>query len=58
MASEDINPGAELLTEPLAIIDTAGSLMHEAMEARIPKVGGISESKHNNGEADLVIQVV
>ena len=44
--------------EPLAIIDTAGSLMHEAMEARIPKVGGISESKHNNGEADLVITVV
>lgn len=58
MSKESIDPGAELLTEPLAIIDTAGSLMHEAMEDRIPKMGGISESKHNNGEADLVITVV
>jgi len=58
MSPEAINPGAELLMEPLAIIDTAGSLLHEAMEARIPKIGGISESKHNNGEADLVITVV
>lgn len=40
------------------IIDTAGSLMSEEMESRIPKVGGISESKHNNGEADLVIQTI
>ena len=45
MSPEAINPGTELLMEPLSIIDTAGSLMHEAMEARIPKVGGISESK-------------
>ena len=40
------------------IIDTAGSLMHEGMNEKVPKMGGISESKFNNGEADLVIQTI
>jgi superfamily I DNA and/or RNA helicase len=49
---------SDIVSQPLVIIDTAGSLMSEEMESRIPKVGGISESKHNNGEADLVIQTI
>ena len=32
--------------------------MHEGMSEKVPKVGGVSESKYNNGEADLVIQTI
>ena len=49
---------SDLVSQPLVIIDTAGSLMSEEMESKIPKLGGISESKHNNGEADLVLQTI
>lgn len=37
------------------IIDTAGALMHESVEE---SAKGISESKSNIGEADIVIQVI
>ncbi len=37
------------------IIDTAGALMHEAVEE---SASGISESKSNAGEADIVIQII
>mmetsp|Transcript_1108 Transcript_1108/g.1296 ORF Transcript_1108/g.1296 Transcript_1108/m.1296 type:complete len:168 (+) Transcript_1108:420-923(+) len=40
------------------IIDTAGALMHEGMEDKQPKLGGVSESKYNNGESDLVVATV
>ena len=49
---------SELFGQPIMIIDTAGSLMHEGMQEKVPKVGGISESKHNDGEADLVIEII
>jgi len=52
------NGGSELLGQPLLIIDTAGSLMHEGMETKQPKLGGVSESKFNEGEADLVVIMV
>ena len=48
---------SELISQPLVIIDTAGSLMSEGMDEKNPR-NGISESKYNNGEADLVIQSV
>jgi len=32
--------------------------MHEGMSEKVPRVGGVSESKYNNGEADLVIQTI
>ena len=38
--------------KPLLYIDTAGCLMHESVEE---SASGISESKSNFGEADLVI---
>ena len=38
---------------PLLMIDTAGSLMYEEVDAE-----SISESKYNYGEADLVLQMV
>jgi len=41
--------------QPLMIIDTAGALMHEAVEE---SASGISESKSNIGEADIVIQII
>lgn len=49
---------SELLSQPLLIIDTAGSLMHEGLSEKVPKVGGLSESKYNAGETDLVIQTI
>ena len=45
---------SELIVQPLVIIDTAGSLMNEGKDEKNPR-NGISESKYNNGEADLVI---
>lgn len=50
---QDIVASAEIA--PLLYIDTAGCLMHELVEE---SSSGISESKSNVGEADLVIQVV
>ena len=41
--------------EPLMLIDTAGCLMHESVE---DSQTGITESKSNFGEADLVLQVI
>ena len=41
--------------QPLMIIDTAGALMHEAVEE---SASGISESKSNVGEADIAIQII
>lgn len=55
---EEMTGTSDLISQPLVIIDTAGSLMSEEMESRIPKAGGVSESKHNDGEADLVIQTI
>lgn len=49
------------LTQPLLLIDTAGSLMHEAVETENTAkrgMGQLSESKYNEGEADLVMKVV
>ena len=40
------------------IIDTAGAKMHEGLSEKVPKVGGPSESKYNDGEADLVIHTI
>lgn len=42
--------GNELMNNPLMIIDTAGSLMHEGIDENSQ-----NESKYNNGECDLVI---
>jgi tRNA U34 5-carboxymethylaminomethyl modifying GTPase MnmE/TrmE len=42
----------EIDLKPLLLIDTAGCLMHESVEE---SVTGISESKSNFGEADLVL---
>lgn len=49
----DLSDYAEL--QPLLFIDTAGCLMHEAVEE---SASGISESKSNVGEADLVLQMI
>lgn len=32
--------------------------MHEGLSEKVPKVGGLSESKYNIGETDLVITVI
>ena len=40
----------DLLSNPMLLIDTAGSLMHEAIDEE-----SRSESKYNLGEADLVL---
>ena len=42
---------SELSHLPLVFIDTAGSLMYEAVEEEVGK----NESKYNLGEVDLVI---
>ena len=39
---------------PLIFIDTAGSLMYEAVDQEV----GRNESKYNYGEVDLVIQMI
>ena len=33
-------------------------MMHEGLSEKVPKVGGLSESKYNIGETDLVIQTI
>ncbi len=43
----------ELLNTPLMFLDTAGSLMYEGIDEESDK-----DSKYNNGECDLVIQVL
>ena len=43
----------EVLSSPLMFIDTAGSLMHEGIDEESK-----NESKYNNGECDIVIQVL
>ena len=59
MNKDKIQNGSDLSTNPLLIIDTAGSQMQESIEG-----GGeegkksLTESKSNDGEADLVIQVI
>lgn len=50
---QDLSECADL--QPLLFIDTAGCLMHEAVEE---SASGISESKSNVGEADLVLQII
>ena len=47
-ADNDVN------SQPLIYIDTAGSLMYEAVDQEIGK----NESKYNVGEVDLVIQMI
>lgn len=55
---KDRSPDAsELSSSPLLIIDTAGALMHESLEAG-PGATTLAESKSNEGEADLVLQTV
>lgn len=62
---------SDLLSNPLLIIDTAGSLMHEGVESerkqtdeddqtrrKKASLSQLSESKYNDGEADLVMQVL
>ena len=49
----DLVKGSDM--EPLLLIDTAGCLMHESVEE---SQTGITESKSNFGEADLVLQVI
>ena len=43
----------ELLHTPLMLVDTAGALMHESVDEQSQ-----NESKYNNGECDLVIQLI
>lgn len=43
----------DILNHPLLIIDTAGALMHEAVDEKAE-----NESKYNNGECDLVMQII
>jgi len=43
----------ELLNTPLMFLDTAGSLMYEAIDE-----DSENDSKYNNGECDLVVQVL
>ena len=43
----------ELLNTPLMFLDTAGSLMYEGIDEESD-----NDSKYNNGECDLVIQVL
>ena len=50
----DLGTEKSELSLPLMFIDTAGSLMHEAVETAVGK----NESKFNVGECDLVIQTV
>lgn len=55
--SEDHCAGAEeesVAQDPLIFIDTAGSLMYEAVEQEVGK----NESKYNVGEVDLVLQMI
>ena len=47
-AENDVN------SQPLIFIDTAGSLMYEAVDQEVGK----NESKYNVGEVDLVIQMI
>ena len=47
------NSDEELLNTPLMFLDTAGSLMYEGIDEELEQ-----DSKYNNGECDLVIQVL
>ena len=52
--SKDEEVGETVSGEPLIFIDTAGALMYEAVEQDV----GLTESKYNFGEVDLVIQMI
>jgi superfamily I DNA and/or RNA helicase len=43
----------DLLNTPLMLLDTAGALMYEGIDEQSE-----NDSKYNNGECDLVIQVL
>ena len=49
--SEEGHDADDVSGEPLIFIDTAGSLMYEAVDQEVGK----NESKYNLGEVDLVI---
>jgi len=51
----DLYPSAieELMHSPLMLVDTAGALMHESVDEQSE-----NESKFNNGECDIVIQLL
>lgn len=53
VSQSSLGEGDAVLASPLMFVDTAGALMYEGVDEE-----GENESKYNNGECDLVMQVL